>query len=213
MVALWTLAAAIVGGRLPLLLMTSFRPPALPGPRATGRGRSGSWWRRRSRCPRSWWSRGAPVAQRPRCQGASERRGRGASLAHPVQQLHPCPSRWRFRVAVGEDFGSPSGMWGERRGDRPPLGDVAAGASIPRHRPPRQGRNRSLARRASGPALRGALRTPGQPGVPPRWPPRRPTWGEHRARAGEFWSARRLTEGGRPGRVVRHHPARLPVSR
>ena len=102
-------------------------------------------------------------------------------------------------------------MWGERRGDRPPLGDVAAGAAIPRHRPPRQGRNRSLARRASGPAPRGALRTPGQPGVPPGWPPRRPTWGEHRARAGEFWSARRLTEGGRPGRVVRHHPARLPV--
>ena len=163
MVALWTLAAAIVGGRLPLL-MTSFRPPALPGPRATGRGRSGSWWRRRSRCPRSWWSRGAPVAQRPRCQGASERRGAALAWHTPSSNFTP--------VHLGGDSGSPSVKISGR-----------------------------------------ALRTPGQPGVPPRWPPRRPTWGEHRARAGEFWSARRLTEGGRPGRVVPHHPARLPVSR
>ena len=99
MVALWTLAAAIVGGRLPLL-MTSFRPPALPGPRATGRGRSGSWWRRRSRCPRSWWSRGAPVAQRPRCQGASERRGAALAWHTPSSNFTP--------VHLGGDSGSPS---------------------------------------------------------------------------------------------------------
>ncbi len=59
--ALWTLAVAAATWAavcLGLLLMTSFRPRPSRGRRDPGRraaaGASGSWWRRRSRCPRSW---------------------------------------------------------------------------------------------------------------------------------------------------------------